>query len=585
MKPLRRRLIIHFSLQSIAMAFLMFAIIFVLLLTAIQLMAEDEMKLNYPQGAINNMMSDTVIENGKAELSSGWKEQLKEKKMWVQVLNEDGKVITSSNAPDSLPLQYSEQDLLLIDKTKMWNDFSIFYSMETAYKNPYLYILGFKDEKMVLLRNLAEQYPDGSLTGQLAEVEVKLREIKGSLSILDPDGHIVQSAGKMPEGTERHALEVIHAKIAPGSYTTNTASYTDHDTGLSWLLYTPNEETDNNVPILLEDAWRVLLIITIVFLLLTLAVSFWNGLRYGQPLLIFTSWLSRMGSEQYDEVLTDAEQRKIFKKNGKVRLRYRLYKEMITAFYDMAARLKASGEERRLLEKTQEEWMSGISHDLRTPLSTIHGYGHLLESGQYEWTERELRDMGSMIRSKGDYMVKLIEDFSLSFRLKNKALSLQTASMDLDHFLASAVRRFSGDKTLQDYQFRYISSGIPVYWQIDERWFQRILDNLVYNGVKHNPQGTKITVRLQKQPDSLLLSVEDNGRGMDAATLEQLFSRYYRGVNTEEQIEGSGLGMSIARQLAGLHGGTITAKSRAGEGTVILLTFHESDSYSSSDGV
>ena len=585
MKPLRRRLILHFSLQSIAMAFLMFAIIVVLLLAVIQLMAENEMKLNYPQGAINNIMNESVIEDGKADFSSGWKEQLKEKKMWVQVLNEDGKVITSSNAPDSLPLQYSEQDLLLIDKTRMWNDFSIFYSMETTYKQPYLYILGFKDEKMVLLRDLAEKHPDGSLTGRLAWVEGKLREIKGSLSVLDSEGHTIQSAGKEPEGGERHPLDVIHVKIAPGSYTTNTASYTDHDTGLSWVLHTPNEETDNNVPILLEDAWRVFLIITIVFLLLALAVSFWNGFRYGQPLLIFTSWLSRMGSEQYDEVLTDAEQRKIFKKNGKVRLRYRLYKEVITAFYEMAARLKASGEERRRLEKNQEEWMSGISHDLRTPLSTIHGYGHLLESGQYEWTERELRDMGSMIRSKGDYMVKLIEDFSLSFQLQNKALSLQTAHIDLDQFLAAALRRFADDKTLQDYQFHYISPGSPVYWQIDERWFQRILDNLVYNGVKHNPPGTDITVRLQKNADSFLLSVEDNGKGMDAATLEQLFSRYYRGVNTEEQIEGSGLGMSIARKLAGLHGGTITAESRTGAGTVILLSFIKTDSYSFRDGV
>ena len=229
--------------------------------------------------------------------------------------------------------------------------------------------------------------------------------------------------------------------------------------------------------------------------------------------------------------------------------------------------------------------MSGISHDLRTPLSTIHGYGHLLESGQYEWTERELRDMGSMIRSKGDYMVKLIEDFSLSFQLQNKALSLQTAHIDLDQFLAAALRRFADDKTLQDYQFHYISPGSPVYWQIDERWFQRILDNLVYNGVKHNPPGTDITVRLQKNADSFLLSVEDNGKGMDAATLEQLFSRYYRGVNTEEQIEGSGLGMSIARKLAGLHGGTITAESRTGAGTVILLSFIKTDSYSFRDGV
>ena len=89
-----------------------------------------------------------------------------------------------------------------------------------------------------------------------------------------------------------------------------------------------------------------------------------------------------MGKEQYDEVFTEKERKKIFKKKGKIRHRYKLFQEVIQSFYTMTKKLDKAQQERKRLERTREEWMAGISHDLRTPLSTIQGYGHLLESNK-----------------------------------------------------------------------------------------------------------------------------------------------------------------------------------------------------------
>ncbi|MEK1833176.1 histidine kinase dimerization/phospho-acceptor domain-containing protein [Priestia megaterium] len=129
-------------------------------------------------------------------------------------------------------------------------------------------------------------------------------------------------------------------------------------------------------------------IVAALVLLATISISIWNAFRYGGPLLLFTSWLGRMGSGNYSEVLTEKERKRVFRKNGKVRFQYRLYSEVITAFYEMAEQLSLAEKERKQLESTREEWMTGISHDLRTPLSTIQGYGHMLESGHYNGTKK-----------------------------------------------------------------------------------------------------------------------------------------------------------------------------------------------------
>lgn len=93
------------------------------------------------------------------------------------------------------------------------------------------------------------------------------------------------------------------------------------------------------------------------------------------------------------------------------------------------------------------------------------------------------------------------------------------------------------------------------------------MDNLLSNAVKHNPPGTTITVTLARVNDKACIRVLDNGKGMDEETLHHLFNRYYRGTNTEESTDGSGLGMSIAKTIVEAHGGEIKVHSTIGQGT------------------
>jgi signal transduction histidine kinase len=109
---------------------------------------------------------------------------------------------------------------------------------------------------------------------------------------------------------------------------------------------------------------------------------------------------------------------------------------------------------------------------------------------------------------------------------------------------------------------------------INQRLFERMMENLIYNAIKHNPPGTRISIILMENEENqaLRIIVQDNGVGMEESTRNHLFDRFYRGTNTDERLEGTGLGMAIAMQIVQLHDGMITVVSEIGAGTKVCVT-------------
>ncbi|KZZ84315.1 two-component sensor histidine kinase [Bacillus sp. SJS] len=575
MMSLRRRLALHFSLQFISIMVFVGMISLVLLFALLMHVNREEMKQNFPEGAVENIAIDTQIEENKATISDAWKHQLEERNLWVQVVDMEGDVIGSENTPRFLPDSYSVSEILQIEKTNQYEGFYVYSQVDTTFEKPYFYMLGYENNEQESLQHLFSAYSsNGRISGEnLKQLERELEKIEGSIQVINQEGRVVQSTGSEKMKEDYKPLDVLVRTTSPGKFETHTAIFMDPKSGLTWILHTPKQGAEPVTFSILTEIVRLIIILGVVLLTLTLGISFWQGFRYSQPLLLFTSWLERMGYGNYGEVLTEKERKKVFKKNGKVRLKYKLYKEVIGAFYEMAEKLSAADKERDRLEKTREEWMTGISHDLRTPLSTIQGYAHLLESGQYHWTEEELQDMGRMIREKGDYMTDLIEDFSLAFQLQNQSLPHQMKPAELNELVRGIMLKFANDLTLEDVPFNFKSADSKIYIQADIRWFERMLDNLIYNCIKHNPKGTSINASVSRQGESAIVTISDNGAGMDEETVQHLFDRYFRGTSTDEQTEGAGLGMSIARAIAELHGGSIHVSSVKHSGTVFRLEF------------
>jgi signal transduction histidine kinase len=579
MKKLRWRLFLHFSFQFISIAVLMVIVILMTLFIVIAFYAKDVSENNYYQAKLESITVDTGNSFKQLEMFDGWDESLEEENLWVQIINEDGKVVEAGNVPKELPNQYSPFDLREMQETEELQGYSLTFYLETFYETPYLFVLGHFDEEKNFLETLAQDYGKKGLIAEqhLAEVESKLKNINGSLELVDSKNEKVeQTIGVAPKKEQDKPLHLFMRKEQPDVFSTKVTTYQDPDSDLMWVLTTSNENKKGMNFDSYRDLAMAFGITAMIVLLITILISIWNGFRYGNPLFIFANWLSRMGNEQYEEVLTERERKQVFRKNGKTKMRYRLYDEVFQAFYGMADKLERSKKEREELEKNREEWMTGISHDLRTPLSTMKGYGKLLESGQYEWTKEELEEIGKTLGEKSEYMLSLIEDFSLSFQLKNQETPASFKQIDINPLMENILSKFLGDLTLRDdYQLRFQPLNQPHYLSVDEKWFERMIDNLIYNAIKHNPQGTDIEVVLSKDEhkNEFKILIKDNGIGMDEETKKHLFIRYYRGTNTDERIEGTGLGMNIAMRIAQLHRGEVFVESEKSEGTAVSIVF------------
>jgi len=574
---IQRRLAFHFAYQLIFYSLLFFAIFMLLIFWFAQNMTQKEVERNFPIGILDSLISEAPYDKNSIVLSDKWMKLLKERNMWIQVVDRKGHVVFGLNAGDSLPTDYSVAQLLEIQETRQFGDYFVQFQLDQVTKDPYLYLLGYKNTAQKQLNAWFKSYQEGGIVRQdrLPELEQRLKETNSYLQIVNLEGEIVQAVGQAdPASMQLQPLDVISMQQSPGNYNTSIVVYRDPSTSMSWLLHTPiTDRTIVNRPPILEQMVRIFVWLAVCVLLLSVGVSIWHGYRYGRPLILFAGWFERMEQGLYDEVLTPKDKRRVFRRNGKLRIRYRLYGEVIQAFYKMAERLAYTEKERNRLEKAKQEWMSGISHDLRTPLSTIQGYGYMLESAPEQWNEQELRLMGTMIREKGDFMLELITDFSLVSQLKQEVPAMDKQDVLLDELVRRSVIKYVNDPTMTGSEFIYEGEEISIPIKGSMVWLQRLIDNLLSNAVKHNPPGVTIVATAGMMNDEPYIRVSDNGRGMDEETQQNLFKRYYRGTNTEESSAGSGLGMSIAKMIADAHDADIEVISALGAGTSITIRF------------
>ncbi|WP_413372041.1 sensor histidine kinase [Paenibacillus taichungensis] len=573
---IQQRMSFHFTYQLIFYALIILAITLIACIIFFQNTTNSELRRNFPVGALQLIAQEASSKDGTIQISPKWDKLIEEKGMWMQVVNAEGEVIyeVNTNSHDGLSPSYSITKLLDIQETRTLGTYAVQTHLNFAFNVPVLYILGYQSSDLDQLMAWFDEYGQQGMVSseKVSFLDQRLRETGSYLQVINSTGHIEQAIG---DGTYLQKgyrpLDILAIQQSPSNYDTNIVAHRDQLSGMTWILYTPNPTGGPLKHPAMDTATRGLMWFAGLALLLAVPLSIWHGYRYGQPLILFAGWFERMGRGQYDQVLTAKDKRKIFRSNGTMRNRYRLYKEVIESFYQMADQLAQTEKERERLEKDQREWMSGISHDLRTPLSTIQGYGYMLESLPEQWSQEEMRTMGATIREKGDYMLELISDFSMIHQLKQGDSIMELQKIDLVELVRCSVLKYVNDATLSEYQFHYIGEEHPLWVQADETWMLRLMDNLLSNAVKHNPPGVNVTVSIGRMNNKACIRVFDNGKGMDEETLQHLFNRYYRGTNTEESTAGSGLGMSIAKTIVEAHGGEIHVQSKVRQGTKIEI--------------
>lgn len=236
------------------------------------------------------------------------------------------------------------------------------------------------------------------------------------------------------------------------------------------------------------------------------------------------------------------------------------------AFNEMAARL---GEGRR----RERDFLMSVGHDLRTPLTTLRGYAEALDTGEVD--VEDVPRIGGVLRNQTDRLSRLIEDLMLLARLEAREFSWRPEDVDL----AAHLREIA-----ESHEARAAANRVGIVVEIDDVGIVRvdpdrvgqIIGNLIDNAMRYTPEGGTIGVGLRDDGEWVILTVSDTGPGIDPEDVEHVFERLYVAQHYRPvRPEGSGLGLSIVKELVDAIDGRIELKSDVGHGTVVMVRLHK----------
>lgn len=242
-----------------------------------------------------------------------------------------------------------------------------------------------------------------------------------------------------------------------------------------------------------------------------------------------------------------------------------IYKQVFTNIHDVSEELQMQEIERLKLEQMRNEWMSNVSHDMKTPLASIQGYAELLPDAN----AHEQREYAAIIEQKAIYMRELLDDFNLTMRLRNDALPLDVQPVVLSSFVREIVIDVLNNPYFDMRDVNFVQQGDDARSMLDRHLMKRALMNFIVNALVHN-KDAHVDVVLREEDAHAVIEIRDNGNGMTEEDAAQVFERYYRGSNTDN-VQGTGLGMAIARDIITAHGGTVTLESTLGVGTTVHI--------------
>ena len=235
--------------------------------------------------------------------------------------------------------------------------------------------------------------------------------------------------------------------------------------------------------------------------------------------------------------------------------------EVAAAFNEMAQELEAS-------QIRERDFILGIGHDLRTPLTTIGGYAEALEGGEVD--PEEIERIGGVLGVQSRQLGRLIEDLSTLARLEQPEFSLRMEQVDIGAHVKEVVEGFSRHAREIGVKLS-IEARENLVLETDPDRVSQIAQNLVENAMRYTPETGTVTVVVREEGSSGVIEVADTGIGITPEDLPHIFDRHYVGRQRQLRNEGSGLGLSIVSGLVQLMGGEVTAQSTPGKGTTITV--------------
>ncbi len=223
--------------------------------------------------------------------------------------------------------------------------------------------------------------------------------------------------------------------------------------------------------------------------------------------------------------------------------------------------------EEQALEKMRREFTSNVSHELKTPLTTIYGIADMLANGMVK--TQDVAEFGGNIRTEAERLINLINDIVSLSKLDENDLPRQDEEVDLYDLAAEVIERLKNAAEAKGVMPALIGDHVKITGS--RTILSEVLYNLCDNAIKYNTEGGSYTVRVSHIPMKAIVTVTDTGIGIPQEHIERIFERFYRvDKSRSRKIEGTGLGLSIVKHGVSYHNGTVRA-ANVEKGSVFVV--------------
>ena len=232
---------------------------------------------------------------------------------------------------------------------------------------------------------------------------------------------------------------------------------------------------------------------------------------------------------------------------------------LVNSFNDMAQELGS-------IEMFRKDFINNFSHEFKTPIVSIRGFAKQLERD--DLTDEQRREYAAIIVSESERLANMSSNILLLTKLENQQIITDKAKYRLDEQLRSCILLLE-----KQWEAKNIDLSLnldEVDYVGNEEMMSHIWVNLIGNAVKFSEPDGLIEISCERADGAVRVEVRDHGVGMDEATQKRIFEKFYQG-DSAHATEGNGLGLSLARRIVDLCGGTIEVHSRVGEGTAFIV--------------
>lgn len=289
-----------------------------------------------------------------------------------------------------------------------------------------------------------------------------------------------------------------------------------------------------------------LIIVTIVSLILACIISIYLATRFTNPIRKIEHSAKRLAEGEYGIVFRGGH---------------------YTELSNLADTLTSASIQLEKSDLIQKDLIANVSHDLRTPLTMIKSYAEMIRD--ISGNDPEKRDAHlQVIIDETDRLNNLVEDLLAVSRIQSGKMTLEKSTFSLSNAAESILNTYRIKEVEEGYRFNF-SCPSDFIVEGDEEKIKQVISNLISNAIKFCGSDKVINISLSRRSRSVRFSVEDHGSGISPTDLDHIWDRYYRSSsNMVRSSEGSGLGLSICKEILTLHKADFGVNSTLGEGTV-----------------